>query len=110
MMAHLKQTLGAGMIALAIVIAAGLTAGCAVPTAQMPGAEIHDAGYYRSHPVSQTDMKRKWGKPLVVLPIDPSVDQWIYSLGPSPVTGYQYFLVKRGRVIYSGVWITDVSG
>ena len=110
MIVHLKKTLRAGMIAVAIAMAAGLAAGCAVSSGQNPRAEIHDADYYGSHPMSQAEMKRKWGKPLGVLQLDPDVDQWIFPLGTSPVTGYQYFLVKKGKVIYSGVWITDVSG
>ena len=102
-----RNSLWAGILLAAM--AAGLVAGCTLPAPVPPRAQIHDADYYGANPLSETQLGREWGRPLTVIPLGQGVAQWIFSLNPAPVTGYQYFLIQNGQVISSGIWITDVS-
>ncbi|MBI9082107.1 MAG: hypothetical protein JEZ11_00835 [Desulfobacterales bacterium] len=102
-----RKSLWVGILFAAM--AAGLVAGCTVPAPVPQKAKIHDADYYRTHPLSETQLNREWGRPLTVMTLDRGVTQWVYPLSPAPVNGYQYFLVRNGQVISSGIWITDIS-
>lgn len=102
-----RKSSGIGIVLGAVMI--GLVAGCTVPAPTPQKAQIHDTNYYQANPLNKAQLNRKWGRPLTIITLDRGVTQWIYPLNPAPVNGYQYFLVRNGQVISSGIWITDVS-